>query len=142
MNMCMLTAPRVFGISTTVNMLFCMPTMVLLDQNPLKGSVVNVDRFLLFTIHMQKKPRHDHFRFLLLHFKAPMPKCSSRAQIGMENLGHYAHKKPRLSKSKNKENHDASYLPAAKLSKHNSALAPRALTTLAHQDMRTLPCEY
>ena len=137
----MLTAPRIFGISTTVNMLFCMPTMVLPDQNLLKGSVVNVDRFLLFTIHLQKKLRHDHFCFLPLHFKAPMPKRSSRARIGMENLGHYAHKKPWLSKSEDKENH-ALYLPAAKLSKHNSTLAPQALTTLAHQDMRTLPCEY
>ena len=47
--------------------------------------------FYYFTIHLQKKQHHDHFCFLPLHFEAPMPKCSSCAQNGMENLGHYTH---------------------------------------------------
>jgi hypothetical protein len=82
-------------------------------------------------VHLQKKLCHEHFHFLPLHFKAQMPKHSSHAQIGMDNLGHYTHKKSHLSKSKNKENH-VSYLPAVKMSEPNlQALTPR-----------TLPCEY
>ena len=115
-------------------MLFCMPTMVLPDQNLLKWSVVNVDRFLLFYNPFSEKTAP--WPFLL----PDSPLRSSDAQMIWSCSDWYG--KPRtlctqktmVIKIQNKENH-VSYLPAAKLSKHNSALAPQALTNLAHQSI-------